>query len=112
MWRGSSRPPSGPRARRARFHLERLEDRLAPSVDVVSGDPKDWPMFNHDPEGSRHNHAENRLRPDNVDGLGVKWAFPTEAAISGTPAVVNGIVYAADGLGWVYAVTSEGDELW
>jgi polyvinyl alcohol dehydrogenase (cytochrome) len=95
--------------------LEVLEDRTLPSglgVDVVPGDPKDWPMYNHDPQGSRYNSAETRLRPDNVGGLHVLWSDPTVGAVAGTPAVVNGVVYAADSEGWVYAVRSDGHELW
>jgi polyvinyl alcohol dehydrogenase (cytochrome) len=90
-----------------------LEDRTVPSgIDVVPGDPKDWPMYNHDPEGTRFNPAETRLRPDNVGGLHVLWRFPTAGPISGTPAVVNDVVYADDALGNVYAVRRDGHELW
>jgi polyvinyl alcohol dehydrogenase (cytochrome) len=96
-----------------RLTIESLETRLVPSgVDVVPGDPKDWPMFNHDPEGTRYNSAETQLRPDNVSGLHVLWSFPTAGPISGTPAVVNDVVYADDNLGNVYAVTRDGQELW
>jgi polyvinyl alcohol dehydrogenase (cytochrome) len=86
----------------------------APSggVDVVSSDPNDWPMYTHDPSGSRDNTGETLLGPNNVAGLQVKWAFPTQSAIAGTPAVVNNVVYAADTSGTVYAVTSEGKLLW
>src|SRR5262245_55641643 len=104
-------------ARRRRPHLrlavELCEDRSVPSgADVVSGDPKDWPMYNHDPEGSRYNSAETRLGPDNVSKLGVVWRFETPGAIAGTPAVVNDVVYAADSTGTVYAVNRDGQELW
>jgi polyvinyl alcohol dehydrogenase (cytochrome) len=81
-------------------------------VNVVPGDPKDWPMYNHDPEGSRYNSAETRLRPDNVGGLQVQWSFPTVGAVAGTPAVVNDVVYAADSEGWVYAINRDGHQLW
>ena len=49
--------------------------------------PADWPMYNHDPEGTRSNGAETRLRPDNVGGLQVQWAFQTRGAVAGTPAI-------------------------
>jgi polyvinyl alcohol dehydrogenase (cytochrome) len=81
-------------------------------VDVVSGDPNNWPMYTHDPEGSRYDSAETQLRPDNVAGLHVEWVFPTQSAIAGTPAVVNAVVYAADTSGTVYAVSRDGQELW
>jgi polyvinyl alcohol dehydrogenase (cytochrome) len=95
--------------------VERLEDRTVPSglgVDVVSGDPKDWPMYNHDPQGTRWDTAETQLRPDNVSGLHVLWNFPTPGPIAGTPAVVNDHVYVADATGVVYALDRDGHELW
>jgi polyvinyl alcohol dehydrogenase (cytochrome) len=95
--------------------VELLEDRTVPSglgADVVPGDPKDWAMYNHDPAGTRFNSAETHLRPDNVSDLKVQWAFPTVGAVSGTPAVVNDVAYAADSEGWVYAINRDGHELW
>jgi polyvinyl alcohol dehydrogenase (cytochrome) len=121
-WRSSSprtRPgrrkpnPARPRPPSTRLTVEALEDRLVLSgADVVSGDPKDWPMYNHDSSGTRWNSAETRLRPDNVSGLEVLWRFPTAGAVAGTPAVVNDRVYATDTLGNVYAVTRDGQEVW
>ena len=96
-----------------RLSVELLEDRSVPSgVEVASADPKDWPMYNHDPAGSRHNIAETRLRPDNVGQLGIKWNVPTHGPIAGTPAVVNDRVYAADAAGYVYALDRNGQKLW
>ena len=100
-------------ARPARLGFERLEDRSVPSgVEVVSGDPKDWPMYNHDAAGSRHNTAETRLSPATVGDLGVRWNFPTHGPVAGTPAVVNDRVYAADAAGYVYALDRDGHPLW
>lgn len=81
-------------------------------LDVVTGDPQDWPMFGHDPAGSRHNFAEQILSASTVGDLGVVWAFETDGPISGTPAVVNDIVYAADALGSVYAIRRDGTLVW
>src|SRR5262245_7874430 len=98
---GRSRAPRA----RVQLQVELLEHRTVPSgVDVVPGDPKDWPMFSHDPAGTRYNHAETRLRPDNVDALQELWRFPTDGSIASTPTVVNDVVYAADSTGAVYAV--------
>src|SRR5262245_4205899 len=74
--------------------LEALEDRSLPStsgpgVGLAGFDPKDWPMYNHDPAGTRNNTAETILSPATVGGLGVKWTFPTDGPVAGTPAVVN-----------------------
>jgi polyvinyl alcohol dehydrogenase (cytochrome) len=104
-----------PPRRGKRLGCELLEDRNVPSgggVDVVSGDPKDWPMYNHDPAGSRYNSAETQLSPATVGDLGVKWTFPTAGPIAGTPAVVNDHVYAADATGMVYALDRDGNLLW
>lgn len=96
-----------------RPQLEVLEDRLVPSAtEFVSTNPHDWPMYNHDAAGTRYNSAEKELSVATVGGLEVKWSLPTEGPIAGTPAVVDNIVYAVDGLGWVYAVNRDGAELW
>ncbi len=65
---------------------------------VAVGD-KDWPMYNRDVLGSRHNAGETALDKANVARLEEKWRFPPEAAdfeigvIHATPVVVNGYVY-------------------
>src|SRR5262249_40552832 len=92
---------------------EGREDRAVPGgVDVVTGAPKDWPMFGHDPAGSRYNSAETRLSPATVGGLHELWRFPTAGPVVGTPAVVNDRVYAADTTGTVYALSRDGEMLW
>jgi polyvinyl alcohol dehydrogenase (cytochrome) len=98
---------------RARPGVEPLETRLVPSgVDVVSGDPKDWPMYNHDLEGTRSNPAETRLSPATVGGLHTEWSFPTLGQVAGTPAVVGDRVYAADASGTAYALDRDGHLIW
>jgi polyvinyl alcohol dehydrogenase (cytochrome) len=104
-----------PRPVATRLTVEVLEDRTVPSglgVDVVPANPQDWPMYNHDPAGSRDNFAEHILSPATVGGLQVKWTFPTHGPIAGTPAVVGDHVYAADATGTVYALDRDGKELW
>ncbi len=98
-----------------RLAVEALEDRTVLSGfggEGISHDPNDWPMFGHDARGTRHNFAEHRLGPDNVDDIEVKWTFPTDGPLAGTPAVVNNVVYAADAAGTVYALSRDGDLLW
>jgi polyvinyl alcohol dehydrogenase (cytochrome) len=87
-----------------------LEDRLVPSAAGI--DPNDWPMYNYNPQGTRDNVAEHILSPTTVGDLQVKWTFPTHGPITGTPAVVNDHVYAADEAGYVYALDRTGHELW
>src|SRR5262245_27777666 len=79
-----------------RLAFQQLEDRTVPSgVDVVPGDPNDWPMFGHDPAGTRYNVSEHQLGPATVGGLHEVWRFRTDGPVVGTPAVVNDRVYAA-----------------
>jgi polyvinyl alcohol dehydrogenase (cytochrome) len=102
-----------PTRRSARLTVQALEDRSVPSgVDVASGDPKDWPMYNHDPAGTRSNLAETRLGPATVGDLGIRWTYPTDGPISGTPAVVNDKVYVADATGVVYSLDRDGHLRW
>jgi polyvinyl alcohol dehydrogenase (cytochrome) len=123
MWPSSValRPGVAPkrRARTARPRptaqpwIEILEDRTVPSgVDVVPGDPQDWPMYNHDAAGTRYNVAEHLLSPDTVGDLGVRWSYPTHGPIAGTPVVVHDHVYVADAAGYVHAVDRDGNKLW
>ena len=64
-----------------------------------AADAKDWPMYNCDVVGSRHNAGETALNKGNVSRLDEKWRFPPQGAdfeigvIHATPTVVNGDVY-------------------
>jgi outer membrane protein assembly factor BamB len=68
-------------------------------------------MYNHDPLGTRNNTAEHMLSPANVGKLGVAWNYPTAAPVAGTPAVVDGVVYAGDEAGNFYAVNADNGRL-
>src|SRR5262249_39514835 len=65
----------------------------------VAVDAKDWPMYNCDVLGWRHNAAETALSKADVARLEEKWRFPPKGAdfeigvIHATPAVVNGYFY-------------------
>jgi polyvinyl alcohol dehydrogenase (cytochrome) len=76
----------------------------ARAATAASYDPNDWPMYNHDAAGSRTNPAETKLSPQSVGGLQVAWRFATPASVYGTPAVVDGVVYAGDVTGTFYAL--------
>lgn len=114
--RGRKRPPESRKLRPTRLGIEVLEDRTVPSglhgAEVVSHDPNDWPMFGHDAAGTRYNSAEHLLSPDTVGSLEVKWTYPTDGPVVGTPAVVKDVVYAADDTGSVYALTRDGGLKW
>jgi outer membrane protein assembly factor BamB/dienelactone hydrolase len=62
-------------------------------------DPNDWPMYNHDVIGTRHNSGERAIDKTNAGRLMEKWRFPAEGSdleigvIHATPVVVDGYVY-------------------
>src|SRR5262245_28683601 len=74
----------------------------------ASADANDWPMYNHDVEGTRYNAAEKTLGAGNVGGLHVLWRYATPAPVAATPAVVGGVIYAGDMAGWFYALREDG----
>jgi polyvinyl alcohol dehydrogenase (cytochrome) len=65
----------------------------------IWADAKDWPTYNGDVLGSRHNAGETALSTTNVARLEEKWRFPPKGAdfeigvIHATPVVVNGYAY-------------------
>lgn len=71
------------------------------SAISANADPKDWPTYNQDPLGHRHNSAETALGPNSIARLEEKWRFPprdskdTIGVVHGTPIVVDGYVYFA-----------------
>ena len=90
---------------------------LASAQQALAGDGSPhpqggWTMSNYDPEGTRYNSAEHQLGPRNVGGLKVLWRVPTSGTVTGTPAVSDGVVYAGDLNGDVYAVRADGTVLW
>jgi polyvinyl alcohol dehydrogenase (cytochrome) len=78
----------------------------------VSHDPNDWPMFNHDAQGSRFNRGEWKLSTKSVRHLQQKWMYRTAGDVYATPVVVDDIVYAGDSSGTVYALTRSGELIW
>ena len=77
---------------------------LATGVARADDDGNDWPMFGHDPQGTRYNASENKLGKSNVSRLKVLWQQPTPAVVPGTPAVVGGTVFDGDAGGNFYAI--------
>jgi outer membrane protein assembly factor BamB len=69
-------------------------------------DDGDWPMYNHDPLGTRVNPSERKLGPSTVAGLRVLWSVPTNGVVAGTPAVVGDTVFVGDTSGAFYALDS------
>ncbi len=86
--------------RRATWHLVLLA--MLPAAVArgqAQGDPRDWPMYNHDLAGSRYNPGETTIGRDNAGQLVEKWRFPARGSdqkigvIHATPTVVDGCVY-------------------
>jgi polyvinyl alcohol dehydrogenase (cytochrome) len=85
----------------------------------LSTDPKDWPTYNHDVVGTRHNTGEKKLGKDNVAKLVEKWRFPARLSLNfvgvihATPVVVNGYVYFGTAtLPTVYKLGPDGKLKW
>jgi polyvinyl alcohol dehydrogenase (cytochrome) len=70
-----------------------------PRAFAAADDAKDWPMYNSDVIGSRHNRGETAIDNTNAGRLEEKWRFPAMGSdleigvIHATPVVVNGYVY-------------------
>lgn len=84
-----------------------LLQAAVPPVRADDDGGGDWPMFGHDPLGTRHNASEDRLGPGNVGRLRVLWRTATPGAVSGTPVVSGDTVYAGDTAGNVFAFKAD-----
>ncbi len=86
--------------RRAMWHLVLAVLLTRPAATACGqGDPRDWPMYNHDLAGSRYNPGETTIGRTNAGQLVEKWRFPAKGSserigvIHATPTVVDGHVY-------------------
>src|SRR5262245_25909496 len=70
-----------------------------PGPPARRDDTKDWPMYNRDVLGTRHNRGETAIDKSNAGRLDEKWRFPAKGAeleigvIHATPVVMDGYVY-------------------
>src|SRR5215471_5153575 len=74
-----------------------------------------WAVAGADLSNSRNQPNEHILGPGNVGGLTVKWSFATAtgSGVWATPTVANGVVYAPDSAGFLYAIDARtGHQLW
>src|SRR5262245_64669805 len=80
--------------------------------------PHDWPMYNRDVLGTRHNPAEKTLGPENVDKLVEKWRFPPadskeKVGVVHAVVAVNGYVYfGTETFPAFYKLTPDGKVRW
>lgn len=83
-------------------------------TDMVGGG--NWSMFGHDLDNTRHAAHEDTLGRDNVASLQEQWRWPSEGegpGVTGTPAVVDGVVYFSTWQGDVVALdTDDGSTVW
>src|SRR5262245_2214366 len=90
----------------------------ATKLPTVSTDPNDWPMYNRDVLGTRHNAAEKALRWENAGQLVEKWRFPPadsdeKIGVVHATVVVNGHVYfGTETTPTFYKLTPDGKVKW
>jgi polyvinyl alcohol dehydrogenase (cytochrome) len=89
------------------------------AIARAQADAKDWPMYNRDVIGTRHNPGETAIGLENAGRLEEKWRFPAKGSdqeigvIHATPIVVDGYVYfgtATDPT--FYKLTPDGKVRW
>jgi polyvinyl alcohol dehydrogenase (cytochrome) len=93
---------------------------LPPAVANAQDDPKDWPTYNRDVLGTRHNRGETAINKSNAGRLEEKWRFPAKGpgreigVIHATPVVVDGYVYfgTATRGPTFYKLTPDGKVCW
>jgi polyvinyl alcohol dehydrogenase (cytochrome) len=92
---------------------------LSPAVASAEDNAKDWPTYNYDLIGTRHNRGETAIDKSNAGRLQEKWRFPAKGSdldigvIHATPVVVDGYVYfgtATDSA--FYKLTPDGKLRW
>jgi glucose dehydrogenase len=73
---------------------------------------RDWPMYGRDLRHSFSN-PHSLINPTNVATLKTAWDFPTQDAVSASPAVVKGVVFVGSWDGHFYAIdATEGSLIW
>jgi polyvinyl alcohol dehydrogenase (cytochrome) len=82
-------------------------------LSSAHADQDDWPMFNHDVKGTRHNPVEWRLNPWTVPHMRQLWRVQTPGAVTGTPVVADDRVYVGDWTGGFYKLRADnGKKVW
>jgi len=114
--------PARPRTRRALAALTALglvvvvagpagATGTAASQPITRPSAADWPSYGHDAQHTFH--GRTTLTPTTAAQLQTAWFFPTGDAVTATPTVVNGVVYAGSWDDTFYAVRlATGQLLW
>jgi polyvinyl alcohol dehydrogenase (cytochrome) len=87
-------------------------DAAAGTESEPPGDA-DWLMHGHDLSGDRWNGFEETLGVDQAPDLGVAWEKDDLMAVTGTPALVDGVLYFGDWTNHIRAVDpATGEDVW
>ena len=82
------------------------------SETTTTNSKSEWTMLGGDLASTFHNRAEQKISPENVGELRKHWEFKPAAQANGTPAIVDGVVYATSN-GGSYALDADsGQVLW
>jgi polyvinyl alcohol dehydrogenase (cytochrome) len=71
----------------------------------------DWPVAGQNSSNTGFQAAEHQISPANAGRLAPKWVFTTGGPVSATPTVVNGVVYAVDWGGNLFAINDSSGHL-
>jgi polyvinyl alcohol dehydrogenase (cytochrome) len=78
-----------------------------------SGTDPGWPVYRHDLANSGLAPNETHINAANVAGLTKVWSKDAGVGVTGTPAVVDGVIYFGDWQGVVWAINADtGAEIW
>ncbi|KAK8996032.1 hypothetical protein V6N11_076282 [Hibiscus sabdariffa] len=82
-------------------------------VSTPSADSTDWLSHGGNILNRRFADKENKISPETVSNLRLKWKFDAGKDITATPSVSNGAVYFPSWDGYLYAVKeSDGSLIW
>lgn len=110
-------PPAEETTPQQKLAIETAPSAEAPTTPTPTTTPTPpkaaWPIGMASTSGSRFAGQETSLTPTTVSRLGVAWSFETDGALTGTPTVKDGRVFAASWKGFVYALDEEtGAQVW
>ncbi|MDD9369325.1 MAG: PQQ-binding-like beta-propeller repeat protein [Acidimicrobiales bacterium] len=91
------------------------DDDAGPGSDAAAGDEAaaEWVRHGHDLANTRAVPDETALDPTTVAELAPAWEVDDILGVTGTPAVVDGVVYIGDWTGHLRALDAEtGDQVW
>ncbi len=89
-----------------------LGDGGGEPVPPIEEGPPNWTRLGNDYASTYHQRLEEKITRQNVSDLKLHWSFEPFAQPNGTPAVIDGVVYATSN-GGSYALDADtGEEIW